>query len=57
MMMISFRLHLNRQNMARATENIKLVKNYVPIMFFPFAIGLWVQFQKVSKITHINNGV
>jgi hypothetical protein len=43
-MIVSFCLHLNQQKMARATQ----VKINVPIMFYPFAIGLWVQRQKVA---------
>jgi hypothetical protein len=50
---LSFRLHLNQQNMARATQ----VKLNLPIIFYPFAIGLWVRCQKVSTIPHIKNGV
>ncbi len=52
-MIVFFHLHLNQQKMARATQ----VKSNVPIMFSPFAIGLWVQYQKVATITHIKNGV
>ncbi len=29
----------------------------LPILFYPFAIGLWIQCQKVSTIPHIKNGV
>ncbi len=39
--------------MARATQ----VKLNLPIIFFPFAIEIWVQCQKVSTIPHIKNGV
>jgi hypothetical protein len=55
--MISFRLHLNQQKIATAPQKIKRVKINVPIMFYPFAIGLWVKCQKVATITHVKNGV
>ncbi len=49
---VSFCLHLNRQKNARATQVINL-----PITFYLFVIGLWVQCQKVYTIPHIKNGV
>jgi hypothetical protein len=56
-MMINFCLHLNWQKIARATQKTKWVKINVPNMFYPFAIGLWVQCQKVATVTYIKNGV
>jgi hypothetical protein len=50
---VSFRLHLNRQKMARATQ----VTLESPNIFHPFAIGLWVRCQKESTIPHVKNGV
>jgi hypothetical protein len=29
----------------------------LPILFYPFGIGLWIQCQKLSTISHIKNGV
>jgi hypothetical protein len=52
-MIVSFCLYLNQQKMARENQ----VKINVPIMFYPFAIGLCVQCQKVAMINRIKNGV
>ncbi len=38
MIIVSFHLHLNQQKMARATQ----VKLNLPVMFYPFVIGLWL---------------
>ncbi len=50
---VSFCLHLNRWKIAGATQ---LTLN-LPILFYPFAIGLWIWCQKVSTIPHIKNSV
>ena len=46
----------SRKNSNRSSKN-KISENQYPIMFYPFAIGLWVKCQKVATRIHIKNCV